>query len=255
MIDLHEALDDMGAKVVHIKTDSIKVVDPSPEIEQFILNFAHEYGYNFKVEDRFDRFCLINESTYVAMDTEGEWHTTGTEFLVPYVRKTLFTKEPIDFADICELKSSKTALYLDLNENQGFLAQLAKEGGYHEVKEEILKDGSVLYHNYHFIGKTGRFIPVLPGHNGGALVRKDEDLDKFAAVANTKKKEFEKGLEEPFYRFLEAETIDEKEAFEICDFSYWESKTDEAKKKLEKFGSYDYFVSADLGHFMDFIDE
>ena len=51
------------------------------------------------------------------------------------------------------------------------------------------------------------------------------------------------------------ETIDEKEAFEICDFSYWESKTDEAKKKLEKFGSYDYFVSADLGHFMDFIDE
>lgn len=41
----------------------------------------------------------------------GEWTATGTQFQVPYVFKTLFSKEPIEFSDLCETKSvSKGAI-------------------------------------------------------------------------------------------------------------------------------------------------
>lgn len=256
MIDLHEALDNMGVKVVHIKTDSIKVVNPTKEVEDFIFNFAHEYGYNFKVEDRFDRFCLINESTYVALDTEGNWHTVGKEFQVPYVKKKLFTHENIEFEDLCEFKSAQTSIYLDLNEAQPYLAKLFNDESIStpSIIQEIDKNGNIIYHDYHFIGKTGRFVPVLPGHGGGALLRKNEDLNKFDFVTGTKKKSYEKGVEEPFYRWLEAETIEVNDAFDIVDYSYWDTLVLNAKKKLEEFGSYEYFVSTELGHFMDFLD-
>lgn len=252
MIDLHEALDAMGAKVVHIKTDSIKVVDPTPEIEEFIYEFAHEYGYNFKVEDYFERFCLINESTYVALDFDGEWHTTAKEFQVPYVKKTLFTHEDIQFEDLCEIKSVKSSMYLDLNEDQETLKRFV--GGDPNVVAEELPDGNFIFHNYHFVGKTGRFIPVIPGYGGGGLFRLNEDTGKFESVTGTKKKKPMKG-EEPFYRWVEAETVDIiSDELEFVDYSYWDELCVGAIEKLEKFVSYKYFTTTPLGEYGEFLN-
>lgn len=47
-----------------------------------------------------------------------EWTATGTQFQIPYVFKTLFSHEPVVFADLCQTKTvSKGAIYLDKNED------------------------------------------------------------------------------------------------------------------------------------------
>ena len=66
--------------------------------------------------------------------------------------KKLFSRENIEFEDMCEAMSVSTALYLDKNEN--------------------LPDGE---HDYNFIGKVGQFCPIKPGHGGGVLYRAQKD--------------------------------------------------------------------------------
>ena len=51
MIELQTALQERGIQVVHIKTDSIKLVDPSEETVDFITEFGAKYGYEFDLED------------------------------------------------------------------------------------------------------------------------------------------------------------------------------------------------------------
>src|SRR5699024_6121358 len=78
------------------------------------------------------------------------FRSTGTQFAVPYVFKTLFSKEPIVFDDMCETKSvQKGAIYLDKNER--------------------LPEGE---HNYIFVGRVGQFTPVSIGFGGGDLLCK-----------------------------------------------------------------------------------
>lgn len=123
MVNLLTALQEKGVRVIHIKTDSIKIEDPSPEISQFILDFGRSYGYEFEIEHVFEKFCLVNDAVYIAKcasddpETPGEWNATGTQFAVPYVFKTLFSHEDIVFKDLCETKSVTTAIYLDMNED------------------------------------------------------------------------------------------------------------------------------------------
>ena len=250
MIDLQEAVESMGCTVVHIKTDSIKIANSTPEIEEFIFEFGLEYGYEFEIEDRFERFCLVNESTYVALDVEGKWHTTGKEFAVPYVKKTLFTHEPIVFGDLCELKSVKTAMYLDMNENQELLRDIYESDYGHnsDIIEEVLPDGTKIYHNYVFVGKTGLFIPVKDGEGGGILVRKNENTGKMDAVVGTKKKH-PTNKQDTAYRWIEAETFGGSDNMNIVDMQYWDDLAKEAMEHIEEFGSYDEFVSADLGRY------
>ena len=137
MIDLMEEVLARGGEVIHIKTDSIKVVDPTPEFEKFIIDFGKRYGYSFEVEHVFDRICLVNDSTYIALRSKDDadwikeckkakkkaeetgkpykeptrWTATGTQFAVPYVFKTLFSNEKIEFSDVCETKEVKTDIY------------------------------------------------------------------------------------------------------------------------------------------------
>jgi hypothetical protein len=50
-------------------------------------------------------------------EESGEWTATGTEFQVPYIFKTLFSHEDLEFNDLCETKSvQKGAIYVDMNE-------------------------------------------------------------------------------------------------------------------------------------------
>ena len=138
MRTLQEEVVKRGFTVAHIKTDSIKIPNATPEIIQFCMDFANKYSYVFEHEATYDRMCLVNGSTYIAKYASAEycenlygyvpgdnkkhpneWTATAKQFQVPYVFKTLFSKEPIEFDDLCEVfeVSKGGALYLDMNEN------------------------------------------------------------------------------------------------------------------------------------------
>src|SRR3954464_856046 len=61
MIDLKQALQDKDISVIHIKTDSVKIPNATPEIIQFVKEFGAQYGYDFVHEETYDRFCLVND--------------------------------------------------------------------------------------------------------------------------------------------------------------------------------------------------
>ena len=170
MTDLKYEVQKRGFIVAHIKTDSIKIPDATPEIIQFVMDFGKKYGYTFEHEATYDRMCLVNDAVYIAKYKDGkhagEWTATGTQFQIPYVFKKLFSKEPIEFDDMCETKSVATAIYLDRNED--------------------LPDDE---HNRHFVGKVGNFCPIKPGCGGGELVREAKDKDgnvKYDSVTGSK---------------------------------------------------------------------
>lgn len=208
MTKLKHEVEKRGFTVAHIKTDSIKIPDANKDIQDFVIKFGKEYGYDFETEAEFDKFCLVNDAVYVGKLKDGSWTATGTQFQVPYVFKTLFSKEEIVFSDLCETKSvSKGDLYLDMN--------------------ETIPEGE---HNYQFVGKTGLFCPIKPGKGGGVLYRINEG--KPYAAAGTKG-----------FRWLESEVVRVNKKEDDIDISYYESLVEDAKKTISKFGSYEDLVS------------
>ena len=227
MIDLMLKVQEMGGTVIHCKTDSIKVLNPSEEVANYIINRGKEFGYNFEIEHIFDRICLVNDAVYVCKYTDdpenedmaGKWDATGKQYQVPYVFKTVFSHEPIVFDDLCETKSTSSALYLDFNEG--------------------LPENE---HNYQFIGKTGRFTPVVDGSGGGELYR-DAGNDKFARVEGTSRPK-EKGKKVSGYRWYESVTIKDNEEFKAkIDYSYYNILVDKAIDNMSRFGDVEIFTS------------
>ena len=214
MIDLKHAVQEKGYVVAHIKTDSIKIPNADQGIIDFVMEFGKKYGYSFEHEATYDRLCLVNDAVYIAREknqdgTLGHWTATGTQFQVPYVFKTLFSKEPIIFKDLCETKTVTTALYLDMNES------LAENE-----------------HDYHFVGKAGRFCPILPGKGGGLLMREKEGKYSFATGS--------KG-----YRWLESEMVKALGRENDIDRSYYNAMVDEAKSAIDKYCDFEWFASDD----------
>lgn len=199
MIDLKHAVQEKGFTVAHIKTDSIKIPNATPEIIEFIEGFGKEYGYDFEHEDTYDSFCLVNDAVYVARSS-GKWSATGAQFQHPYVFKTIFSKEPIEFSDYCEARNvMQGVIYIDL-------------------------DGTDDQDKWKHIGRTSVFIPVTNG--GGSLFRVKEG--KAYAVTGTKG-----------YKWLEREMY-EKRLSEGddpgIDMSYFNKLVDDARSAIEKFG-------------------
>ena len=62
MIDLKHAVQEQGYSAVHIKTDSIKIPNATPEIISFVTDFGKKYGYDFEHEMTYDKFCLVNDA-------------------------------------------------------------------------------------------------------------------------------------------------------------------------------------------------
>ena len=151
MRTLQDEIKKLGFEVAHIKTDSIKIPNATPEVIKFCLDFAKKYGYEFEHEATYEKMCLINNAEYIAAYKRPEdckamygyvpgdnkkhfekhdhpWTATGARFAVPYVFKTLFSHEPIKFKDLCETKSVTSAIYLDMNElYEGRIISLEKE--------------------------------------------------------------------------------------------------------------------------------
>lgn len=266
MRTLQEEVTKRGFTVAHIKTDSIKIPDATPEIVQFCMDFARKYSYEFEFEGLYEKMCLINGSTYIAKYATpeqceklhnfvpkenkkhpGQWTATAAQFQVPYVFKTLFSKEPIKFDDLCETKSStKGAIYLDLNEKlpdtkvyeneldktetkykQGKLSDTMFESICDDLNRKI-EEG----HDYHFVGKVGRFCPIKPGCGGGLLVTERDG--KYNAVTGSKG-----------YRWLESEMIRDSGSEDIIDKAYYNKLVDDAVDVISKYGDFEMFVSDD----------
>ena len=217
MVNLKHEIQDRGFTVIHCKTDSIKVVEPTNEIANFIMEYGEKYGYTFEIEHIFEKICLVNNAVYVAKLAEddpenpGEWTATGKQFQIPYVFKRLFSKEPITFEDLCETKEVKTSMYLDLN-------------------EPLPEDE----HDYRFVGKVGNFCPVKPGRGGGLLLRETKTKDggvKYDSVTGCKD-----------YRWLEAEIVQSNGREQDVDLSYYNKLVDEAIEAISEFGDFEWFV-------------
>ena len=218
MTDLKYEVQKRGFIVAHIKTDSIKIPDATPEIIKFVMDFGKSYGYTFEHEATYDRMCLVNDAVYIAKYKDGkhagEWTATGAQFQVPYVFKKLFSKEAIEFEDMCETKSVATALYLDRNEN--------------------LPEGE---HNHHFVGKVGNFCPIKPGCGGGELVREAKDRE-----GNTK---YDSATGAKGYRWLESEMVRELGKQDDIDRTYYDNMANAAIETISEYGDFEWFVSDD----------
>jgi len=232
MIDLKHYIQEQGYTVAHIKTDSVKIPDADNDIIEKVKAFGKKYGYNFEHEATYDKMCLVNDAVYIAKYASIEtckeqydyipsanakhwkkhnhpWTATGTEFQVPYVFKTLFSHEDLDFYDKCETKSVSTAIYLDFNEG--------------------LPEGE---HNYRFVGKCGQFTPIISGKSGGLLVRESKDKSKYDSVSGTKG-----------YRWLESEEVKILKCEDWIDESYYISMCNDAIADIKKFGDYEWLTA------------
>ena len=249
MIDLKHEVQKRGFTVAHIKTDSIKIPNATKEIIDFVMDFGKKYGYTFEHEATYDRMCLVNDAVYICKYKDGKkagkWDATGTQFQIPYVFKTLFSKEPIEFDDMCETKSVTSSLYLDMNENlpdvteyekeltkleQQFKKEQISEAEFNTLSEQLMRridEG----HDYQFVGRVGNFCPILPGHGGGLLVR-EKDGKYYSATGA-------KG-----YRWLESEIVRGTNE-EYIDKSYYNKLVDEAVATIEQYGDFEMFVSDD----------
>lgn len=219
MINLKHEVQQRGFTVAHIKTDSIKIPNATPEIINFVMDYGRSYGYTFEHEATYERMCLVNDAVYIAKYKDGkhagEWTATGKQFAVPYVFKTLFSKEPIVFDDVAETFSVSSALYLDMNES--------------------LPEGE---HNYQFIGKVGHFCPIKPGRGGGELLREGTDKDgnlKYSSATGAKG-----------YRWLESEMVRTLNKEEDIDRSYYMKLVDEAIDTISEYGDFEQFALDDI---------
>ena len=217
MINLKHEVQARGFTVAHIKTDSIKIPDATPDIIQFVMEYGRMYGYNFEHEATYDRMCLVNDAVYIARysreelngENAGKWTATGAQFQQPYIFKALFSKEPLTIDDKCETRSVSTAMYLDFNEG--------------------LPEGE---HRYQFVGKVGHFCPVKEGTGGGLLMREKDG--KYYAVGGTKG-----------YRWQEAEIIKElnmEDAVSSIDDGYYRALMDAAIKDISQYVDFEMFV-------------
>ena len=289
MVDLKKCVQERGFTVAHIKTDSIKIPNATPEIIQFVQEYGKECGYTFEHEATYEKMCLVNNAVYIAkyataeacerlygpdhMPSDnrkkgGQWTATGKQFAVPYVYKTLFTKEPIVFEDLCETFQVTGALYLDMNENlpsvEELEAALAKalkligwsyddyldfiggaeprsplsvenERNIRRLTEEIAKG-----HDYKFVGRVGLFTPVKPGCGGGELMR--ESGGKYASATGAKG-----------YRWVESDSIGATRAItgsgkpilglDDIDRTYYNKLVDDARDAISQYCDIENFIS------------
>jgi len=276
MTDLKYEVQKRGFVVAHIKTDSIKIPDATPEIIQFVTEFGRKYGYEFEHEATYDRMCLVNDAVYIAKYATvdkcqelygyvpgdikkhpGEWTATGTQFAVPYVYKKLFTKEDIVFEDLCETKSVTSVLYLDMNED------LPDVSGYEKEYDKLWKEEVKLSKNDLTIGSDdalklnsinakmgGLRHQISEGHNYRFVGK----VGAFCPIKpgcgggllmREKDGKYYAATGSKGYRWLESDMVQELNKHDSIDRSYYDAMVDDAKDAISNYGDIEWFVSDD----------
>jgi Family of unknown function (DUF5906) len=218
MINLKEKILNLGYQIIHIKTDSVKIVVPKGEnpkkIIDIVMEYGLEYGYEFEHEATYEKIALVNDSVFVAYVAAGRepahWTATGAQFQHPYVFKKLFTHENIQFRDKCEVKSVTTSLWLDFTSDKEAMA-LAND-------------------NKRFVGRTGVFCPMVPEHGGGILQR-EKDGKFFAATGSTG------------YEWLESEMVKTLGLEKEIDMTYFDKLVDTARTDIGQYCDIEWFLS------------
>ena len=245
MITLKNEVIKQGFEVIHCKTDSIKVVNPTPELHQFINEFGEKYGYIFEVEEKFEKIALLNRAVYVAKEFDdspayldrkednpnaSRWTATGgTAKEQPYVFKKLFSGEEWDVSDLPQRKKvQKGALYLDYNEEfpditaeLKELTKLKKKPEENEERIKVLESYISKQHDYRFIGRVGQFVPIKPGCGGAELLCNRDG--KYVAVSGT-----------TGYRFKEYAYVVANHLEDEIDMSYYDKMCEELKNEISE---------------------
>lgn len=203
MINLKHEVQERGFTAAHIKTDSIKIPNATPEIVSFVMDYGKQYGYTFEHEATYKKMCLVNDAVYIAQyEDSEEWTATGKEFQVPYVFKTLFSHEEVLFEDLCQTINVKEGeLYLDHGED-----------------------------NMVFVGKVGSFVPIKEGCGGAPLYRV-KDGKKYAAPGTKD------------YEWLEAQYVKNFHREKDINMEYFEKMADKAKEHVSEFGDFERFIN------------
>lgn len=287
MIDLLTEVQKRGYKVIHVKTDSIKIDHPDQKIFDFIYEYGKKFGYTFEVEHKFDRLCLVNDAVYICKYTDdpengksaGQWEGTGDQFKKasnPYVFKTLFSHEPVEFRDLCVTQTVKVGLglYLDMDENLNDATGLEKE------EDKLLKKWSKVgfdlcdENDKNLIDGLSARLTDVPSKKAEQyseeyyhsdyvrLCEVQEEIKKchdyhFVGKAglfcpmkpgtgggrlvreNNSKYAYAAGSKG--YRWMEAEYVQKFHKEDDIDMSYFEKLAEDAKATVNKFGSFDEF--------------
>lgn len=288
MIDLMLEVKKLGYHVIHVKTDSIKIADPDEKIFEFIYEYGKRFGYTFEIEHKFDRLCLVNDAVYICKYSDdpangkdaGKWEGTGDQFKKessPYVFKTLFSHEDIDFYDLTEAQTVKVGrgLYLDMDE------ELPDSSEYEKEETRLLTKWKKV--GYELNDKNDNdlvngFAPNLSGISDKKLEQYARDAYHADYVRLCEvQEEIRKchnyrfvgkaGLFCPIlkgygggrlvrenggkyayaagskgYRWLEAETVKKYNMEDNIDISYFEEMKSKAIEAISEFGDFDSFV-------------
>lgn len=286
MIDLLTEVQKRGYKVIHVKTDSIKIAEPDPLIFQFVYDYGKKFGYTFEVEHKFEKLCLVNNAVYICKYTDdpangklaGKWDATGDQFKEPYVFKSLFTHEEIDFWDLTVTQTVKVGngLYLDFDEDLPSSELLEKE------EDKLLKKWKKVGYELteeNDANLSDGFAPTLTGIPDKKL--EDYGKEMFHAdylklcdirmdISKCHNYQFigKAGLFCPMlpghgagrlvrenngkyayaagskgYYWLEAETVRERRLEDFIDMSYFEALKNDAIRTIEEYGDFSAFAN------------
>ena len=279
MINLKHEVQKRGFTVAHIKTDSIKIPDATPEIIQFVKDYGEQYGYEFEHEATYDRMCLVNDAVYIAKyatvehcydlygeeyvmkskdnlkdckKKPGKWTATGTQFQIPYVFKKLFSREEIVFEDMCETKSVTSTLYLDMNEKLPDVTvyETLQKLRDKSVDDKFTKKEQSLLEHYSDISDEELVKLIDEGHNYIFIGR----VGCFCPIKpdhgggllmREKDGKYYAATGSKGHRWLEAEMVKTLEKYDSIDRTYYEKLVDGAIDTISEYGDFEWFVSDD----------
>ena len=289
MIDLMLEVQRLGYTVIHVKTDSIKIEKPDQKIFDFVYEFGKKYGYTFEVEEKFEKICLVNDAVYIAKysgdpgnkDMAGKWEGKGDQFKKessPYVFKTLFSKEPIEFYDTTETQTVKVGLglYLDMDEDLPDAAPFEKE------EARLLSKWKKVGYELNSQNDSNLVVGFAPNLTDVPDKRMEQyaqevyhaDYVRLCEVQEEIRKchdyhfvgkaglfcpmkpgagggrlvrenngKFAYAAGSKGYRWLEAETVRKYGLEDQIDISYFEEMSQKAIEAVSEFGDFNYFVS------------
>jgi hypothetical protein len=140
-----------------------------------------------------------------------------------------------DMSEYEKLLSIRRLLAKGKEKNQLSKKDMQLVSAHDWMSDEELAEKIAEGHDYHFVGRIGRFCPIKPGRGGGELRREAKDADgnvRYDYATGTKG-----------YRWMEAEAVKLLNDNTIIDMNYYRALVDAAAEAIGKYGDFEWFVS------------